>query len=245
MGKMNENILLMENRAYMYRLLGRIYKQEVDQELFSQLSTLHFNSECDEGELSEGYHQFEAFFKKTYLDALTDLAVDYAKVFLGAGIAEGTVAYPYESVYTSPEHLVMQKARDQVLDLYREFGLDKEENLDIFEDHLGLELEFMAFLCKEGKEALHCEDYEKVEALLQTQSLFLEKHLLNWISPFCDDILKCSESEFYKAVAKMTRGYLTLEQEILQYLNTSVMISAHKAQAHQESSIQNASNCCN
>lgn len=31
MGQMSENILLMDNRMYMYRLLGRIYKEEVDQ----------------------------------------------------------------------------------------------------------------------------------------------------------------------------------------------------------------------
>lgn len=243
MGQMSENILLMDNRASMYRLLGRIYKEEVDKELFNQLSTLNFNNECDESELSEGYRQFEAFFQIQYLDALTDLAVDYARIFLGAGIADGIVPYPYESVYTSPERLVMQKARDEVLAMYREFGLDKDEKLNVPEDHLGLELEFMAHLCKESKQALQNEDYSKVETLLQTQALFLEKHLLNWISPFCDDIMVCSQSEFYKAVAKMTRGYLTLEQEILQYLGTTVMISAHKAQAHQEHATQNASTC--
>lgn len=234
MGHMSENILLMENRAYMYRLLGRIYKEEVDQELYNQLASLHFSSECDENELSEGYRQFEAYFQKTYLDALTDLAVDYARIFLGAGVSEATVADPYESVYTSTERLIMQDARDEVLAVYREFGLDKDEKLNIPEDHLGLELEFMAYLCQESKNALHSEDYPKVEALLQKQSFFLENHLLNWISPFCDDILKCSDSEFYKAVAKITRGYLHLEKEILQYLDTAVMISAHKAQAHQE-----------
>lgn len=243
MGQMSENILLMDNRMYMYRLLGRIYKEEIDKEFFDQLASLRFNHEQDEGELSEGYRQFEAFFQKTYLDPLMDLAVDYARVFLGAGVFEGTVADPYESIYTSPERLIMQDARDEVLALYREFGLDKDEKLNIPEDHISLEFEFMAYLCQACKEALHNENYEKAEALLQTQALFLENHLLNWISPFCDDILKCAQTEFYKAVAKLTRGYLQLEKEILQYLETSVIISARKAQAHQEHATQDASTC--
>ena len=243
MGQMSENILLMDNRIYMYRLLGRIYKEEIDQELFNQLSTLRFSSECDEGELSEGYREFEAFFQKTYLDPITDLAVDYARVFLGAGIFEGTSAYPYESVYTSPERLIMQDARDEVLAMYREFGLDKDEKLNIPEDHIGFEFEFMIYLCQACKEALHNDNYEKAEALIQTQTLFLQKHLLNWTSLFCDDILICAQTDFYKAVAKLTRGYLTLEQEMLQYLATSVLISARKAEAHKEHSQHNVCAC--
>jgi len=242
MGQMSENILLMDNRVYMYRLLGRIYKEEVDQTLLNQLKMLRFN-ECDEGELSEGYRQFEAYFHQTHLDPLSDLAVDYARVFLGAGIFEGTVADPYESVYTSSKRLIMQDARDEVLAMYREFGLDKDEKLNIPEDHISLEFEFMVYLCQACKEALQNGEYDKAEVLVQTQADFLKKHLLNWIPQFCDDILKCSQTEFYKAVAKLTRGYLHLEEEMLEYLATSVLISARKAEAHAEHSQHTACSC--
>lgn len=233
MGQMNENILLMSNRSYMYRLLGRIYKEEVDQEFFNQLSVLQFHTECHEDELSKGYREFMAFFQKPYLDPLTDLAVDYARVFLGAGIFEGLVADPYESVYTSPERLIMQDARDEVVALYREFGLDKDEMFNVPEDHISLEFEFMDYLSQACQEALQCENYEHAEALRATQAHFLKTHLLNWIPQFCDDILACSQSDFYKAVAKITRGYLHLEEEMLHYLETSFIVSAHKIQAHQ------------
>ncbi len=238
MGHMSENILLMENREYMYRLLGRIYKEEVDQDLYNQLASLHFASGCQEEILSQGYQEFEAFFKKSYLDVMTDLSVDFARVFLGAGVVDGVSAFPYESVYTSPERLVMQDARDAVVAFYRAYGLDKDENLNIPEDQLGLELEFMGHLCYECKEALKKEDYATAEALLKAQERFLKNHLLNWIPAFCADIHACSESDFYKAVAKITQGYLTLEEEILQYLDTTIMISAHKAEANKTSLAQ-------
>ncbi len=241
MGLMSENILLMENRAYMYRLLGRIYKEEIDATFYEQLSQMRFFTECEDQELAEGYKLFEAFFQKQHLDPLTDLAVDYARVFLGAGTLENTeAAYPYESVYTSTEHLVMQEARDKVLAMYRHFGLDRDENLNMPEDQLGLELEFMAYLCNECKQALHEEDYSKAAKFIDTQTTFLKEHLLNWVPSFCNDVARCASSDFYLAIAKMTNGYLTLDQEILHYLTTTILISGRKAEAHAEYIAQEA-----
>jgi anaerobic sulfite reductase subunit A len=60
------------------------------------MKEMSFPVGCEEGELTEGYRIFEDYFRNPGLDPLTDLAVDYARVFLGAGIAEGDVAYPYE-----------------------------------------------------------------------------------------------------------------------------------------------------
>jgi len=238
---MSENILLMENRAYMYRLLGRIYKEEIDAVFYEQLSQMRFYTECEDHELSEGYKLFEAFFQKNHLDPLTDLAVDYARVFLGAGTLENTAAaYPYESVYTSTERLIMQDARDQVLTMYRHFGLDKDENLNMPEDQLGLELEFMAYLCNECKQALNEENYSKAEKFIDAQVTFLKEHLLNWVPALCNDIDKCAESKFYLSISKMTSGYLTLDQEILHYLTTTILISGRKAEAHAEYIAQEA-----
>ena len=59
---------------------------------------------------------------------LTELAVDYVRAFIGSGNDGFSAAYPYESVYTSPKRLMMQDARDEVLVLYRAFGLDKQES---------------------------------------------------------------------------------------------------------------------
>ena len=47
-----------------------------------------------------------------------ELAVDYARVFLCAGMYEQLMAPPYESVYTSEEHLLMQDARDSAVAFY-------------------------------------------------------------------------------------------------------------------------------
>jgi anaerobic sulfite reductase subunit A len=169
-----------------------------------------------EDELDAGYRMLEAYLRKPGPDPLTDLAVDYARVFLGAGVTRnGGAAYPYESVYTSPARLVMQDARDRVLAAYRAKGLDKVATFDVPEDHIGLELEFMACLCKETREAVSRGDWPAVAACLTEQRDFLESHLANWVPEFCGDVMKYATTEFFQAVARLTNGFLRLDGEII------------------------------
>ncbi|MCL2892866.1 TorD/DmsD family molecular chaperone [Brenneria tiliae] len=215
---MREYAALITNRENLYRLLGRLYQAEVDKSLLGRMVELGFPAECEEPELSGGYRMLTAYLQNSGPDPLTDLAVDYAAVFLGAGIAEGIVAYPYESVYTSPERLVMQDAWEQVVSLYQAKGLNKAGALDIPEDHIALECEFMATLCRDSGQAVAAQDLPGVSASLREQQRFLAQHLLNWVPAFCADIQKCAQTDFYKAIAGITTGYLRLEQILIEDL---------------------------
>lgn len=206
---------LNSNRETMYRFLGRLYKWEVDRELFERMKGMGFPKECSEPELDQGYRLLERYLRQPGNDPLTDLAVDYAKVFLGAGTNNGAAAYPYESVYTSAERLIMQDARDQVLAEYRAKGLNTAQDLDLPEDHIAFELEFMAFLCQESNTAFTAQEPSGVLACLREEKKFLEHHLSNWVDRFCADIEKHADTDFYKGLARITRGYLHLEHGIL------------------------------
>lgn len=217
MDPLAEYSAIMTNREQFYRFLGRLYRVEVDQALLDDMAGMSFPDEAGEEELVEGYRLLKNYLRRPGFDPLTDLAVDYAKVFLGAGVSkDGNAAYPYESVYTSREHLIMQEARDHVLAAYRRKGLEKDAALDYPEDHVALEFEFMAHLCREAQNALAAQDWSKVSTCLNEQKDFLDQHLLNWVPAFCADVLKFADKDFYKAVAKMTSGYLTIEQAILE-----------------------------
>ena len=72
-----------------------------------------------------------------------DLAVDFLHTFIGVTQDREQVAFPYESVYTSPEHLLMQDARDEVLAAYRAAKVVLVDEACEPEDHLAFELEFM------------------------------------------------------------------------------------------------------
>lgn len=148
-------------------------------------------------------------------DLLTDLAVDYARVFLGAGIPDGKAAYPFESVYTSPERLIMQDARDEVLSIYRAHGVGKSEAWGEPEDHLALELELMGYLCHKGAEVARSGEKNVLLALVRDQLDFVRGHLLRWVPTFCRDVEHYAETNFYRAVAKMTCGFLEADESFL------------------------------
>jgi anaerobic sulfite reductase subunit A len=210
---MADDETLLTQREQMYRFLGRIYHREMDQALLKKVRGMRFPNEAGAAGLEEGYRMLEAYLRNPGYDPVTDLAVDYARTFLGAGIHERDAAYPYESVYTSPEKLIMQDARDQVVAIYLARGLHVSEKMDFPEDHVALELEFMARLCWESRREL-----KKRKALtdcFREQKKFLEEHLLNWVPAFCADVEKYASTDFYRAAAKITLNYLRLDQSLL------------------------------
>jgi len=214
MNETHEFTALTSNRETMYRFLSRIYRIEVDAPLLQYLPEMGFPTECDDPELGEGYSMMTACLRDLGSDALTDLAVDYARIFLGAGVFEGVVASPYESVYTSEERLIMQESRDKVASVYKDNELKLKNTIDIPEDHIALELEFMAHLCREAMKLDG--DRERVLRLLAEQKDFIERHIMNWVPAFCADIEKCASTDFYRAVAKITRGFINIDLEILE-----------------------------
>lgn len=206
---------LISNRGSTYGFLARIYRVEVDQELLDQMARMGLSIKVDLPEISEGYRMLKGFLEHLTERTVTDLAVDYARIFLGAGAKSGDGAYPYESVYTSPEGLVMQDARDQVFKLYREEGLDRAEELNEPEDHIAVELEFMSYLCQKTTEALKDGDKGGALGYLKKQNDFLEEHLMRWVPAFCDDVQRVALGDFYKAVANITIGYLSMEKDLI------------------------------
>lgn len=199
---------MLQSRANLYALLSRFYQREMDDAFLKKLAALQFAKGQKGNELLEGCAQLAAYLQGMSADTGEELAVDYARIFLAAGIAQGEAAFPYESVYTSKKRIVMQDAWDAVRAVYRDKGVTCSDK-ELMEDHIGCELDFMAHLCREAAEA------EDANRSLMEQRTFLQEHLLNWIPAFTADVEKYAQTDFYRAAAKMTRGFLAMEQELL------------------------------
>ena len=122
-------------------------------------------------------------------------------------------AYPFESVYTSPKRLMMQEARDEVLAVYRSEGLDKLPTWKEGEDHIALELEFMAALSDRIVAAVEADDEDEVERLLSTQRNFLDDHLASWVPLMTADLRRFAQCGLYQGLASLTDGFLQVEGE--------------------------------
>jgi putative dimethyl sulfoxide reductase chaperone len=222
----SEITALVSSRGDMYRLLARLYQVEVDAALLAGMSQTDWAVESDEPGIREGYRLLGAYLSQLGPDTVTDLAVDYARLFLGAGLAETGAAFPYESVYTHPDRLIMQDARDQVVQLYRAEGLDKIAEWNVPEDHIALEFEFMAHLCQKACQALATGDRPGASAYLEKQKSFLDQHLCKWIPGLCADIRRNAATDFYRGVALATEGYLHVDQALVDKLVAEVEVPA-------------------
>ncbi|MCC8142393.1 MAG: molecular chaperone TorD family protein [Lachnospiraceae bacterium] len=226
MEKKDEIVTLIRQRADMYRFLARLYVLEVDAELLSRMKQMVFPTDCTDIDLADGYEQLKQYLdtvadsepeegQQSMEDAVIDLEVEYARIFLAAGVASGGAAFPYESVYTSEDHLVNQEAFGDVAILYAAKGLKAREDMyRIPDDHAGLEFEYMARLCDAAVAAAEAEDEAGLDESMQEQRTFYRDHL-RWIAMFGEDIRKYASTDFFRAIGRITRGFMTEETALL------------------------------
>jgi anaerobic sulfite reductase subunit A len=176
-------------------------------------------------ELAEGFEQIANFalslegadLKKVQVD----LAVEYAGLFLGVW---GKPAHPSESYYLTDRQLVMQRPRDDVLNLYRAMGLERAGEFKEPEDHIALELQFMAHLCAMTNVALKSGNFKDARKYLDAQRGFLDEHLGKWVPKLASDVLKSARREYYGAIAKVTKVYVDADKEVVANLEESLPI---------------------
>lgn len=208
-----------ESRADTYRLFSRLIAREVNKDARDLvLATADGLDDQPEGEAGPearvvaGLRQMAGAVRSWDRDVENDLACDYARVFLAAGTYEGQAAVPFESVYTSEEHLLMQDARDQVRALYRAAGLMPSQDGSVPDDFAGFELDYMAVMNERAAQALRGRRDENPAALAQAQQDFLGQHLLNWMGGLLSDVRQVTGQDFYRGLARALGGFLDCER---------------------------------
>ncbi len=207
-----------ERRAALYALLSRLYRVEVDQEFLDELKGASFPAKTGNEKMNRGYRMLTKYLGRPAEGMLLELAVDYARTFIGAGTDGFSAAYPYESVYTSEHRLVMQEARDEVLAIYRASGLNKSADWKDEEDHVGLELQFEQILCERAAAALRAGDDDGAYQLFRTQRGFLKHHVANWVPMMTEDMRRFSKTDFYQGLSYLTEGFLAVDAAFLDEL---------------------------
>jgi anaerobic sulfite reductase subunit A len=214
------------NRCGVYTFLAKMYEREVTTELLRELSSssspliqIGDLGELEKGKLKEGFQTLRGYLQglagRNLEEVRLELAAEYADLFLGIA---GKPPHPSESVYSSNDHLVMGKARDEVLDFYRKAGLEKVKEFTEPEDHIAIELNFMALLCQRTVDVLEGNDKKKANEYLRIQKDFVEKHLAQWVPQLAKDVLEQAEVDFYKGVAMITDGFIEMEKRTIDEL---------------------------
>ena len=111
--------------------------------------------------------------------------------------------------------MIFQEQTLQVREWYRRFGLETEKLHKEPDDHIGLELSFLAHLAGLGLKALEDKDEAGLEGSLQAQRQFLHDHPLKWIKFWSGSVEKHAKTDLYRGTAILTRGALMMLAEIL------------------------------
>lgn len=145
-------------------------------------------------------------FAEQWTDAmLPTLIRDYNNLFVGP---DRLLAPPWESVYLSRDHLLFEEETMAVRRFYNRFNLQAPNLNTEPDDHIGLEMAFMANLCTVGIMAIDNEDADALEKSLQAQREFLSNHLLCWGPQFCQKVIDGAETTYFKGAGHLALGCL-------------------------------------
>lgn len=221
-----EFVFLLEMRKFAYDLLKHTFFQEPSKRfirtLIKEKIILNFPFIEDRKTIADGLMKANSYLNNisSFQDEQYEkLHWDFTKMFIGPSFLP---APPWESAYLNEERLLFQEETLEVRKKYLKYCFIPKNYPHEPDDHVGLELDFMDRLCKLTIEATEKGNTEKLVELLMDQQSFLTEHLLQWIPAFTDDVINNADTDFYKGMAKVLKGYLELDEKIIQELLKSL-----------------------
>ena len=200
---------LAEHRSNIYGLLAAIYRREMTSDLLKQLK----DPPILEVLSNLGIELNNGFMKKPEHELLEDLAVEYARLFLGPG----KHISPHESVHHQRDDGQWGQLWGlSTAELKKEIesaGLSYQAEYTGLPDHISVELEFMQQVTLAEEKAWEDGDRNLALVCLEKENEFIEEHLARWVPIFCEKVIKEAELSFYREMAGLTQKFLEFEKE--------------------------------
>jgi TorA maturation chaperone TorD len=202
---------LANHRATIYGLLAAIYRQEVSSGFLKQIKDPQFLKVLS----NLGIELNNGFFNKPEKELLEDLAVEYARLFLGPG----KHISPHESVHHKKENAqsgqLWGESTAEVKKIIESSGLEYQPEYTGLPDHISVELEFMQQVLQREEQAWEAEDKEMAHRCLENEKKFIEEHLARWVPNFCEKVIQEADLPFYREMARLTQTFIEFEKEEL------------------------------
>ena len=209
-------------RSGTYSLLAHLYQEPINQQLFGRLRSkdnpfAEFPIDPLNPEMEAGLGILSNWGKGLEKENLPALTADYNQLF----IVPPYGALPYESPWLDREHLMFQEPTLMVRKMYHQFGVHVSQENRFPDDHIGLELEFMAYLSQHylAHPSHQTEDrLPTQQELLAAQTRFLEEHLMLWVPDLTRSQIECASTAFYRGLAYLLNGFILWDYGILRQL---------------------------
>jgi TorA maturation chaperone TorD len=95
--------------------------------------------------------------------------------------------------------------------LYLKEGLEPSTGVNELPDHVGVELEFMAVLCRKAVEAMRAGDAATAQAYRHQQYCFFMEHLGTWIRLLAERLASQAQTSLYRFLGNFLNLFLELE----------------------------------
>lgn len=208
-------------RTYLYRAFQAVFGDEPTKELLETLfsDVTEQALSCFEGAESDAYRQaIDAFedagsaFERDRTGFLEKAQRDYTKVLVGPHELK---APPWECVYLTKERVLFQEATLKVREAYRSENMLPTQYPHVSDDHIAIELDFVAKLCEKSQNALDAGDGIEYRRLLEAQRAFVREHLLTWVDAYASDVGEAVPNSLYAHVASLLAAFLPIDAEVL------------------------------
>jgi TorA maturation chaperone TorD len=199
-------------RQYLYVLFQSLFGNEPSEK---QLTTI------DAGIAREAFEVMaieEAGWVARFLSLITDLPnlddlrSEYTQLMIGPDKLQ---APPWESVYASRERVLFTRTTLEVRNFYRSQGFIAAKYPHVADDHLAIELDFLAQLAGRAQK----EPAGEKEVALSASLEFLTAHLLEWLSRYTEDLVNQQNDRngtgFYAAAACALLAFAQTDVKVL------------------------------
>jgi putative dimethyl sulfoxide reductase chaperone len=130
---------------------------------------------------------------------LDELRLEHARLFVGPFALP---APPYGSFYRDNRR-VMGDSTVEVLQHYREAGLEVAAESVELPDHIAVLLDFLATLCETESGLRQKGKHDEADALRKQHDRFLGEHLLSWVPQFAQAVRENAMLPYYQSVCTL------------------------------------------
>jgi TorA maturation chaperone TorD len=211
----NQNTQNAQTLAKTYHTLAMIFNQRPDAALVKNIKAMELgffnqfirgdglNSDVKEGlsEISKYVLQIKDQPEKTVEQSLL---VDWTRLFRGLQPGYGPKP-PYEGVYLGENENDL-KTLESVARFYAKHGVAPAENAGNRPDYIGLELDFLRYLCEQQADAWEKGDEIQAQEFQLAEHNFLKDHLGKWAARYCDQAIKEARTDFYHGFIHLVKG---------------------------------------
>ena len=192
-------------RRELYGFLARLWVKELDGEVAARL----------EGDL--GRQLLPAFAGSGEPQRVADAAerqstfdADYAQLTM-------VRLSPYESFFRREDAQIEAGAANPLSTFLKRYGLEADlaAARALSPDHLGIELEAMAELCRQEVAAARAGNHPSAGTVRQVERALLEEHLLTWAPTYLLAARRAAKTELYRELADATLHFLLADHESL------------------------------